>query len=336
MSNYGKQVRDISQLVDVFQAQEGLIIQIIGKTGNGKTYEATRQAFNLLKQGKVVYTTWHLILPEYYDERQDKWKVFVNLITFNKNFYKFNFKENWKHLNIDRPDLIEFVANLTDCYVFLDEGQDIFDSYEGRGMSQTKRKSLTRTRHLRKTLIIISQRAQAVAVTARANVTWFYKCVKTWVWYMPWRNYFKVYMTEEMDEGNNPIWEKPMEDWKAGIYHQGFEDKTVYSLYNSWYLREGIVPSQDVRFEAYTLNIIDKIKAFFTKKQEVPLIHTYEEMVKMAREQQKSYELENEILNVEKEKIKKAIERKSKKLKVTEDEKIGIDAIDQAIKSDII
>lgn len=314
MSNYGKKVRDISELVNVFEAQEGLILHIIGKTGNGKTYEATRQAWNLLKQGKVVYTTWNLILPEYYDERQDRGKVFWNLLFFRKQFYKFDFKKNWKHLDIDRPDLVEYVANLTDCYVFLDEGQDIFDSYEGKGMSQVKRKSITRTRHLRKTLIIISQRASAVSVTARANVTWFYRCVKTWAWYMPWRNYFKVYMTEEMDDQSNPIWEKPMEGWTAPIFHQGFEDKTIYGLYNSWYLREGILPSQDVNFEAYELTTLEKIKALFSKKEKVPLASTYEELVQKAREKQEEYRLENEILNAEKVKGKKEMEKKAKKL----------------------
>lgn len=314
MQQYGKKIIDISKLVDVFEAQEGLIIQIIGKTGNGKTYEATRQAWDLLKKGKIVYTTWHLILPEYYDERQDKIKLFWSLITFNKKFYRFDFKKNWKHLDIDRPDLVEYVANLTDCYVFLDEGQDIFDSYEGRGMSQVKRKSLTRTRHLRKTLIIISQRASAVAVTARANVTWFYRCVKTWVWYMPWRNYFKVYMTEEMDDASNPIWEKPMEGWTAGIFHQGFEDKRIYNLYNSWYLREGIVPSQEIDFEAYNLTALDKIKALFSKKEKVPLAYSYEDMVRVTKEKQEQYRLENEILNAEKTKEKKTIEKKAKKL----------------------
>jgi hypothetical protein len=103
-------------------------------------------------------------------------------------------------------------------------------------------------------------------------------------------------MTEEMDEQNYPIWEKPLEEWVAPVFHQGFEDKKIYSLYNSWYLREGIVPSQEVNFEAYQLTTIEKIKAFFRPKAKVPLAFSYEEMVQKTREKQKEYRQENEIL----------------------------------------
>jgi len=262
-SNIGKKVINISELVDTFEAQEGEIQQIIGKTGNGKTYEGTRRALEYLKHGYVVYTTWQLILPDYYDEREDEYALFWKLLFWKKRFYRFDFKKNWHWIDIDRPDLVEYVANLTDCIVFLDEGQDIFDSYEGRGMSQLKRKSLTRTRHLRKTLIIISQRAQAVAVTARANVTYFYRCVKTRAWFFPFVPYFKIYRTEEMDEQNFPIWEKPLEGWTAELWHSHFAKKSIYEAYNSWYLRAGIPKSQEVSFEAFDLNFFQKIYAFF-------------------------------------------------------------------------
>lgn len=260
----GKRILDVSQLVDVFEAQEGVIEQIIGKTGNGKTYEGTRRALEYLEQGYVVYTTWHLVLPEKYDQRNDLKKLFWSLILFwRKDFYVFDYSKNWKHLDIDRPDLIDFVAGLTDCIVMLDEGQDIFDSYEGRGMSQQKRKTITRTRHLRKTLIIISQRAQAVAVTARANVTYFYKCVKTRAWYFPFVKYFKVYRTEEMDNQNFPIWEAPLQNWTAELWHSHFASQRIYDAYNSWYLRAGVKKSQDVYFEAYKLSWGDRLTGFF-------------------------------------------------------------------------
>lgn len=296
---YGKRILDITELVDIFEAQEGEIQHIIGKTGNGKTYEGTRRALEYLKQGKVVYTTWHLILPEYYDERNDKFVVLLKTLTLDKIFFRFDFRKNWHFLDIDRPDLVEFVANLTDCIVFLDEGQDIFDSYEGRGMSQVKRKSLTRTRHLKKTLVIISQRAQAVAVTARANVTWFYKCVKSYAWFWPFATYFKVYRTEEMDEQNFPIWEVPSTGWKAELWRSGFANKEVYNAYNSWYLRAGIEKSQEVNFNAYYLTFWDKVKILTTSKKQlptVPLMNSDEELMQIAREKQKEYERENTIL----------------------------------------
>lgn len=261
---YGKRVIDISQLVSVFEAQEGVIEQIIGKTGNGKTYEGTRRALEYLKQGYTVYTTWQMILPDKFDERKNFTTLFFNTIFFRKRFYVFDYKKNWKFIDIDRPDLVDFIAGLTDCIVFLDEGQDIFDSYEGIGMSKTKRKSLTRTRHLRKTLIIISQRAQAVAVTARANVQFFYKCVKTFAWWWPFKTYFKVYRTEEMDANNFPIWEDLQAEWQAELWQSHFANDEVYDAYNSWYLRAGIPKSQEISFEAYELTTMEKIRAFIS------------------------------------------------------------------------
>ena len=262
-NNIGKKVVDISSLVDIFEAQEGEIQQIIGKTGNGKTYEATRRALEYLKQGYVVYTTWQMVLPDIYDERSDGEQLFFKTLLNVKKFFVFDYKKNWQFLDIERSDLDEFVAGLTDCIVMLDEGQDIFDSYEGTALSKEKRKSLTRTRHMRKTLIIISQRAQAVAVTARANVTYFYKCVKTVAWFWPFVPYFKVYRTEEMDQSNFPVWESE-DGFKAELWRSHFGKKEVYDSYNSWYLRAGIPKSQEVYFDAYELTFIDKLKAIWT------------------------------------------------------------------------
>lgn len=261
----GKKVVDIGQLVDLFEAQEGEIQHIIGKTGNGKTYEGTRRALEYLKSGYTVYTTWQLILPDFYDEREDKGKLFWKTLLFRKRFYKFDYKNNWHFLDIDRPDLIQFVAGLTDCIVFLDEGQDIFDSRER--IDKASRKVLTRTRHMRKTLIIISQRAQAVDVTARANVTFYYKCVKTRAWFWPFKTYFKVYRTEEMDQTNFPIWEDLMTDWQAEVWQSHFASAEVYRSYNSWYLRAGVPKSQEIKFDAYDLTVWEKVKLFFTFKK---------------------------------------------------------------------
>jgi len=307
IQNLGKKVIDISDLVGVFEAQEGQIEQIIGKTGNGKTYEGTRRALEYLKQGYSVYTTWKMILPDFYDEREDKVKLFFRTVFFRKRFYRFDFKKNWNWIDIDRPDLVEYVASLTDCIVFLDEGQDIFDSYEGTGMSKIKRKSLTRTRHMRKTLIIISQRAQAVAVTARANVVFFFKCVKTFAWFWPFKPYFKIYRTEEMDNSNIPIWENEMTGFKADLWHKHFGKKEVYAAYNSWYLRAGIPNTQEVKFEAYELSTWEKIKMMFRRTHKVIAQPTKEELKIMGEKNLEKYkEMTTFVPKVRKQREKKS------------------------------
>lgn len=295
----GKRVIDVSELLDVFEAQEGEVQQIIGKTGNGKTYEGTRRALDYLKRGFVVYTTWQLLLPEFYDQREDKEHLFFNTVFRRNRFYRFPLRENWHYLDIDRPDLIEFVASLTDCIVFMDEGQDVFDARGG--MDRPARKAITRTRHMRKTLIIISQRAQAVDVTARANVTYFYKCVKTWAWFWPFKTYFKVYRTEEMDDQNYPVWEERLPDgkmWTAPVWQSHFASQEIYDAYNSWYLRDGIAKSQEVHFEAYDLTTREKLKLLFSKqkpKEVIELPHKgpspmLKELSTVVKKPKKSYE----------------------------------------------
>lgn len=261
----GKRVIDISKLLDVFEAEEGEIQQIIGKTGQGKTYEATRRALKYLRQGKVVYTTWRLNLPDYFDERESVWYIIKNILLFKKHFFRFDYKQNWHHVDIDRPDLIEYVSGLTDCILMMDEGQDVYDARERA--DKTARHSLTRTRHMHKTIIIISQRAQAVDVTARANVTYFYKCVKKSFPFLP--SYFRVYRTEEMDNQNYPVWavlnSQGKAIWRAKVWHAGFAKKYVYDAYDSWYLRKSMTKSQEMSLHAFELKTIDKFTLLFAR-----------------------------------------------------------------------
>jgi len=248
---------DVSELIDVFQADEGEIQSLSGRIGNGKTYGATKLAIDDLLQGKVVYTNWHLILDEYEpDQRNQRPFVFWNFLFFRKRFYKIDIKKNWHFFDPDDSDtwvirdkryddFIEFIADITDAVVYFDEGQDVFDSYEGTKMSKKKRKSLTRTRHLNKTLIIISQRPQAIAVTARANVNRFLRTKKVLTW--PFIR-FHIYATEEIDSQNMPIW-----DNHEYLYDKYNASARIFRTYNSWYLRAGIPKSQEVYFEAYDL-----------------------------------------------------------------------------------
>ena len=211
-----------------------------------------------------------MILPEYYDERNDWKKLFWRTLFFKKRFYRFNYKKNWHFVDIDRPDLIDFMGNLTDCIFILDEGQDIFSS-TGRIAVQA-RKVITRTRHMHKTLIIISQRANAVDVNFRNNCQFYYKCVNTRAFYWPFKPYFKIYRTEEMDKESFPVWESNVgtkAEWHAAVWHSHFASNRIFNAYNSWYLRGGVPRSQEVYFEAYELSTWEKIKAFFRKKPKV-------------------------------------------------------------------
>lgn len=276
MADIGKRIVDISPLLGVFEAQEGEVQHIIGKTGQGKTYEATRRALRYLYSGYTVYTTWRLNLPDYYDERSHFWPLLRNFILGKKEFYRFDLKNNWRHIDllegefvnpetkiIDVKKLSEFVAKITDAIVMLDEGQDVFDSHT-KGTAAA-RQTITRTRHMHKTLIVISQRAQAVDVTARANVTFFYKCVKKWGW--P-KAFFQVYITDEIDENTSyPIWvrhnSQGMETWKAPVWRSGWARQYIYDSYDSWYLRQNMIKSQDISFEAYSLSFPQRLAALF-------------------------------------------------------------------------
>jgi hypothetical protein len=274
--NIGKRIVDISQIVEAYEAQEGEVQHIIGKTGQGKTYEATRRALQYLYSGYTVYTTWHMNIPDYYDEREHLWPIIRNIITFRREFIRLNLKENWHYVNLDSfidskgvmssEALSLFLAKLTDCIFMLDEGQDVFDSHQRSG--KIARQTITRTRHMHKTLIIISQRAQAVDVTARGNVTFFYKCEKVWWPFLP--TFFRVYRTDEIDESNNyPLWVRhnSVGDviWRAPIWHSGFARKKIYDAYDSWYMRKQQVRSQNISLEAYDLSMGERLRALMRK-----------------------------------------------------------------------
>lgn len=263
-------VIDIGDLVELFEAQEGDVEHIIGKTGMGKTYEATRRALKFLEKGNVVYTTWRLNIPDDFDQRDSIRHLILNLLFFKKSFYRFEYKKNWHFVNLDdyldengifqTEKFARFMASRTDCIFMLDEGQDVFDSHQKAG--KIARQSITRTRHMHKKLIIISQRAQAVEVTARGNVTWFYKCEARYFWFLP--TYFKVYMTDEIDETNNhPIWVRHDSTgevvWKAPVYYSGFAKKRIYAAYDSWYMRKNMVKSQEVHLKGYSLTTMEKL-----------------------------------------------------------------------------
>lgn len=292
MSNntIGKRIVDISDIVSWYEAQEGEVQHIIGKTGMGKTYESTRRAYNYLMSGYTVYTTWRLNLPEYYDEREHLWPTIRNFILFRKTFVRINLLQNWKYVNLDdyldaegimdTVKLSKYLATRTDCIFMLDEGQDVFDSHQKSG--KIARQTITRSRHKHMTLIVISQRAQAVDVTARGNVTNFYKCERVDFPFLP--PLFRVYRTDEIDETSSyPIWVRHDSTgrvvWKAQLWHSKFARKWIYDMYDSWYMRKSMVRSQDINIDAFSLGFLDRVRAIFQAfKPKKKVIHISTEL----------------------------------------------------------
>jgi len=260
-------------LIDIFSASEGSINMYYGLIGHGKTYAATSDILDLLKQGKVVYCNWKIIVPNF-DDRESLIHIFFNLILFRKRFFKIPCAKNLHYFDPETfnstGELVEWLSQLNDCHIFFDEGQDMFDSYEGTKFSKAKRRLILHTRHYHRTLNIISQRPTAIQVSARGNVNRFYKCVKlaTWPWIRFARYEFQEMTGETVNEQADPISKKTY--WGSN---------RVFKSYNTDYLAEGISKSQFVFFEAFDLNTIEKFKALYrifarkNKPQELERAH---------------------------------------------------------------
>lgn len=239
---------DKQLLIDLFEPDEGTVNFYYGRIGNGKTYSATADILELLRKGRVVYCNW-IIDFSGFDEREHFIYALARFLLFKKRFYKFN-KENLRYFSPDDVD-IKFLGGLTDCEVFIDEGQWIFDSYKGTDFSVEKRKLILHTRHFNRSLNIISQRTQALHVTARGQVNRFFKCEKklTWPFLVFKRTEFQDMKENDVDEEADPISTKTY-----------IANKKVLNAYNSKYMRAGIPKSQDVMFEAFDLNFGNRLK----------------------------------------------------------------------------
>lgn len=246
------------ELGDVFGASEGSINMYYGMIGNGKTYAATADIIELLKKGKVVYCNWKIIVSDF-DDRESFWHLFFNTILFRKRFYKIPCHKNLHFFDPDKDfdsmgKFVEWASSLNDCHIFFDEGQDMFDSYEGTKFSKAKRRLILHTRHYHRTLNIISQRPTAIQVSARGNVNRFYKCVKlaSWPWPRFARYEFQEMTGETVNETAEPVSKKTY-----------WGNPSVFKAYNTDYLAEGIEKSQFIFFEAFDLRFVEKIKALY-------------------------------------------------------------------------
>jgi len=256
MNTQGEQITVKEDLLNFFAANEGSINMYYGLIGNGKTYAATADILDLLKEGKVIYCNWRIIVEDF-DDRYDFMMSLKNLLFFRKTYFKIPCSQNLHFFNPENfnstGELVEWLSSLNDCHIFFDEGQDMFDSYEGTKFSKAKRRLILHTRHYHRTLNIISQRPTAIQVSARGNVNRFYKCER--LFSLPFlripvfrRTEFQEMTGETVNELSEPVTKKTY-----------IGNSRVFNAYNTDYLAEGIPKSQQVNFEAYRLNFVSRL-----------------------------------------------------------------------------
>lgn len=259
----GKRITDTVKLIGLFEPDEGSINMYYGRIGSGKTYSATADILELLEHGQVIYCNWHINWSGF-DERESFAHSFFKFIFFRKQFYKFP-KDNLHYFDFDneipcpacgiahKVD-IAFFSKLTDCHIFVDEGQWLFDSRSR--LDQAWRKMVLHTRHLNRSLNIVSQRTQAVEVSARGQVNRFFKCsvVLRWPWLVFRRTEYQDMKSDDVDDGETA------EPASKKIY---FARRKVMQAYDSRYLRAGMERSQQIFFEAYQLNFFYRLALLF-------------------------------------------------------------------------
>lgn len=265
MKQLGNKIDNIEDLLGLFEPDEGKVAMYYGRIGSGKTYSAVADILEELEKGQVIYCNWH-INWDGFDERTSFWHLLFSIFFFRSRFYKFP-KTNLHYFNIENYDEvcncgkihnldIDFLSSLTDCQVFIDEGQWIFDSRSR--LDKNWRKLILHTRHMNRGLNIVSQRTNAIEVTARGQVNVFYKCEKrfTWPWLIFRRTEYQDMKNDDVDDGETA------EPTSVKTY---FARRKVMNAYDTHYLRTQAESSQELNFEAYKLNWADRILGLILK-----------------------------------------------------------------------
>jgi len=263
------------ELYDEFPASEGAIQMIYGRIRQGKSTLSVRGILDRLEQGTVEYSNILLDLSTFeFDERLRFERTFFSILMPKRKvrFYKFD-KDNYRYfdpvtgymypagdmsrgIQVFDPTKdgaeVEWLNSLTDCTISYDEGQWLLDSYEKTYVSVAKRKLITESGHVGRTIIVIAQRTQSVHVNARGNVNQFFRCSK--------RNvlFWSVLIVEEFQgmKGNDVD-----EDAEPDSVKRYWNNRAAWRAFNTHYLRAGRPKSQDVHFYAYDLSWRDRVVA---------------------------------------------------------------------------
>lgn len=280
---YGTEVKEID-LYEIFPPNEGEINQYYGKIGSGKTANATRDIIKKLKQGKIIYASWKIDWQGY-DERNSKWKLFLGLL--GKRQFN-NFKpENLHHVDIfdldnlevdgkkTGKDFVTWLSTITDCEIWLDEGHVAFDSYDKTKMELAKRNLALLTRHLDRTIVLISQRPIQIHVTFRSQVNRFYKCEKISDTKLFGVRFQKTEFQETDSDGlpnekKKQVYNEEthmLEDTDEYEYAESQErwrgNKKIFSLYDSKYRRGNLGHSQQNYTQIFHMTWLERWQALW-------------------------------------------------------------------------
>jgi hypothetical protein len=258
--------KKIQNDIEHFKPPEGSLNMYYGRIGSGKTYSATSDIIDLLKQGQVIYCSWPIELEPFFDDRESLLITFFNVLFGRKEFYRVHSYRNFHYFSVKKrelydftgkviqswehqSDFIEWLNNLTYCHVFIDEAYVLFDSYEKTNMSMSKRVFALETRHNFRHINIIAQRPTSIQVSQRSQVNRFYKCevIARWPWIRFARFEYQDMVGETVDEEAEPISRK--------VY---WASTKIFNAYNSYYL--GKVKSQDVFFDTFLLSSVERLK----------------------------------------------------------------------------
>jgi len=270
------------ELIDLFaEAEEGSIQMIYGRIRQGKSTEAVRRMLDDLERGCVVYSNLRLDLSfEELDERLIFSAAAVSLLRpgkKGKRFYRF-YKENFHWFDpvsglcddkrvfdpSKKGSEVEWLNTITDAKIYYDEGQWLLDSYESTFASVAKRKLITESGHVGRTIVIIAQRTQSVHVNARGNVNQFFRCRKERKWL-----FFRTLVVEEFqDMKGNDVDEDA--DPVSVVRH--YSSARAWNAFNTHYLRAGRPKIHDVHFDAYDLSYGERIIATIEALPLFPLL----------------------------------------------------------------
>jgi len=256
-------------LLELLPLQEAVINHVSGKMRNGKTYISTKMVLDHLKDGAVVYTSWK-IKWDGYDERKSRWNMWKAKMGFKKEFLVAP-KENWHYLPYDGVEdpvtsatlyapytnWMDKFLSLTDCEVWLDEGQIPLNTYESTRIKQDKQNAIFFTGHFNRSIYVISQRPIQVHPIVRANISRFYIVSKTDGWL---GTKFLVREFQEIDSQGLPDMTAEPESEEEFSF-----DKKIAEAYDSKYMRGNVKESQK------NLTRIEKItRNDFKKAEDVP------------------------------------------------------------------